>query len=50
MVVVTVIIPTYRELGAKVELLNKARINEKFPWINTEDVEMGCYGLENEGW
>jgi len=40
----------YRELGAQVELLNKERLKNKFPWINTDGVEMACHGVENEGW
>jgi len=38
------------ELGAKVQLLTPTRLKKRFPWISTENVELGCYGLENEGW
>ncbi|CAH8290922.1 unnamed protein product, partial [Heterobilharzia americana] len=38
------------DLEAKVELLSKKEISTRWPWINTEDVELGCYGYENEGW
>ncbi|CAH8841311.1 unnamed protein product [Trichobilharzia szidati] len=38
------------DLGARVELLSKQDISTRWPWINTEDIEIGCYGYENEGW
>nr|XP_054755475.1 FAD-dependent oxidoreductase domain-containing protein 1-like [Lytechinus pictus] len=38
------------ELGAKVELMSSMRLKERFPWLNTDEVEVGTYGLENEGW
>ncbi|XP_071501753.1 FAD-dependent oxidoreductase domain-containing protein 1-like [Diadema antillarum] len=41
---------TQCELGAKIELLTAKKLQERFPWMNTEDVELGAYGLENEGW
>uniref|UniRef100_A0A1B6LQ19 FAD-dependent oxidoreductase domain-containing protein 1 n=1 Tax=Graphocephala atropunctata TaxID=36148 RepID=A0A1B6LQ19_9HEMI len=37
-------------LGAKNELLTAKKIKDKFPWINVEGLELGCHGLENEGW
>ncbi|CAG2062401.1 unnamed protein product [Timema podura] len=39
-----------RELGAKMELLTSKKLKKKFPWLNTEDIALGCHGLENEGW
>ncbi|KAL1123695.1 hypothetical protein AAG570_001468 [Ranatra chinensis] len=39
-----------RSLGAKVELLSLEKLKEKFPWLNTEGLFLGCHGLENEGW
>lgn len=24
--------------------------NFRFPWLDVSDVELGCLGLENEGW
>ncbi|NXK57106.1 FXRD1 protein, partial [Chauna torquata] len=39
-----------REEGAKVALLSASQLKAKFPWINTEDVAVASYGLENEGW
>ncbi|XP_014086371.2 FAD-dependent oxidoreductase domain-containing protein 1 [Bactrocera oleae] len=38
------------ELGARNELLTPSQLIRKFPWINTDDVALGCYGFENEGW
>ncbi|XP_077596969.1 FAD-dependent oxidoreductase domain-containing protein 1 [Stigmatopora nigra] len=39
-----------RIAGAQVSLLSRKRLQEKFPWLNTEDVALASYGLENEGW
>ncbi|NWI61232.1 FXRD1 protein, partial [Calyptomena viridis] len=36
--------------GAQVALLSPTQLKEKFPWINTEDVAVASYGLEDEGW
>ncbi|XP_017284632.1 FAD-dependent oxidoreductase domain-containing protein 1 isoform X2 [Kryptolebias marmoratus] len=41
---------TQRLAGASVSLLSPTQVKEKFPWINTEGVALGSYGLENEGW
>ncbi|XP_029030297.1 FAD-dependent oxidoreductase domain-containing protein 1 [Betta splendens] len=41
---------TQSSLGAKVSLLSPAQLKEKFPWVNTDDVALASYGLENEGW
>lgn len=38
------------ELGAKNEILTAKRLKEKFPWLNTDGIELGCHGLEKEGW
>ncbi|KAF4524778.1 hypothetical protein B566_EDAN014472 [Ephemera danica] len=38
------------EMGVRNELLSNKQLKEKFPWLNTDDVELGCLGLENEGW
>lgn len=38
------------ELGAKNELLTKKKLKEKFPWLNVDGIDMGCHGLEGEGW
>lgn len=36
--------------GAKNVLLNKNQLKSKFPWLNVNDIELGCLGLEKEGW
>lgn len=38
------------ELGARNEILTAKRLKEKFPWLNTDGIELGCHGLEKEGW
>lgn len=38
------------EMGAKNEILTAAQLKRKFPWINTDGIELGCHGLEKEGW
>ncbi|NXA02215.1 FXRD1 protein, partial [Nesospiza acunhae] len=39
-----------RNEGAQVTLLSPTQLKEKFPWMNTEDVAVASYGLEDEGW
>ncbi|XP_053960696.1 FAD-dependent oxidoreductase domain-containing protein 1 [Anastrepha ludens] len=39
-----------KELGARNELLTASQLTKKFPWINADDVALGCHGLEKEGW
>ncbi|NWH75495.1 FXRD1 protein, partial [Piaya cayana] len=39
-----------REEGAQVDLLSPTQLKEKFPWIDTEDVAVASYGLQDEGW
>ncbi|CAL8139548.1 unnamed protein product [Orchesella dallaii] len=39
-----------KELGCHVELLTSERLKDKFPWINTDGVELACLGMESEGW
>ncbi|NXY86411.1 FXRD1 protein, partial [Alcedo cyanopectus] len=39
-----------REEGAQVALLSPTQLKEKFPWMETEDVAVASYGLEDEGW
>uniref|UniRef100_A0A1A8P387 FAD-dependent oxidoreductase domain-containing protein 1 n=1 Tax=Nothobranchius pienaari TaxID=704102 RepID=A0A1A8P387_9TELE len=39
-----------RSAGAKVSLMSPTQVKERFPWINTENVALASYGLENEGW
>ncbi|ESO97534.1 hypothetical protein LOTGIDRAFT_103661, partial [Lottia gigantea] len=38
------------QMGAKIRLLTKSQLKEKFPWINLENVEVGSYGIQGEGW
>ncbi|XP_023246545.1 FAD-dependent oxidoreductase domain-containing protein 1 [Copidosoma floridanum] len=39
-----------RSLGAKNVLLSANQLKSKFPWLNVENIELGCLGLEKEGW
>ncbi|XP_052094541.1 FAD-dependent oxidoreductase domain-containing protein 1-like isoform X1 [Mytilus californianus] len=39
-----------RELGAKIELMSREKISQKFPWVNLEGIEMASYGTQGEGW
>ncbi|KAJ8958813.1 hypothetical protein NQ318_019573 [Aromia moschata] len=39
-----------KELGAVNTLLGKEGLKERFPWMDVSDVELGCLGLEKEGW
>ncbi|XP_061607322.1 FAD-dependent oxidoreductase domain-containing protein 1 isoform X1 [Phyllopteryx taeniolatus] len=41
---------TQRAAGAQVSLLSPTQLKETFPWMNTEDVALASYGVENEGW
>ncbi|XP_053970852.1 FAD-dependent oxidoreductase domain-containing protein 1 isoform X2 [Hylaeus volcanicus] len=35
-------------LGAKNILLAPNKLKDMFPWLNTEDIALGCFGLEKE--
>lgn len=37
-------------LGAKNVTLTPRRLKERFPWLNTDGIALGCFGLEREGW
>lgn len=39
-----------RSVDAAVELLTPSQLQEKFPWLNTEGISLGCFGYRNEGW
>eukprot|EP00914_Ancora_sagittata_P029869 GHVO01059301.1.p1 GENE.GHVO01059301.1~~GHVO01059301.1.p1 ORF type:complete len:473 (-),score=31.08 GHVO01059301.1:161-1468(-) len=39
-----------RNCGAKVQLMKTEQLKDKFPWMVTDDITYGSYGLENEGW
>ncbi|BFZ20112.1 hypothetical protein BsWGS_23150 [Bradybaena similaris] len=38
------------ELGARVVLLTKRQLVERYPWMDFEGIECGSLGLEGEGW
>lgn len=38
------------EAGATVELLDRAALAARFPWLNTDDLAAGAFGPRNEGW
>ncbi|XP_064543807.1 FAD-dependent oxidoreductase domain-containing protein 1 [Drosophila montana] len=38
------------ELGARNELLGAEALRTRFPWLSTADIELGCYGVDKEGW
>ncbi|XP_035727155.1 FAD-dependent oxidoreductase domain-containing protein 1-like [Vespa mandarinia] len=37
-------------LGANNIILSPKQLKERFPWLNTDDISVGCFGLEKEGW
>jgi FAD-dependent oxidoreductase domain-containing protein 1 len=37
-------------MGARNIVLNTNQLKYKFPWLTVDDIELGCLGLENEGW
>lgn len=37
-------------MGAKLQLLSAKMLKEKFPWLNTDGIAIGCFGVQNEGW
>lgn len=39
-----------RELGADVALLSPSELQQRFPWLATEDLCAGSLGLSGEGW
>ncbi|XP_071654779.1 FAD-dependent oxidoreductase domain-containing protein 1 isoform X3 [Patagioenas fasciata] len=39
-----------RDEGVQVALLSPTQLKERFPWMDTQDVAVGSYGLEDEGW
>lgn len=38
------------QLGSEGVFLNKKDLNQKFPWLNTEDIIGGNFGMKGEGW
>lgn len=41
---------TQASVHATVELLTPNNLSERFPWLNTEGVELGALGVQGEGW
>jgi glycine/D-amino acid oxidase-like deaminating enzyme len=39
-----------RSLGADISFLDQARLQRRFPWLNTEDLSAGAFGESGEGW
>ena len=39
-----------RDLGAGTEVLDRAQLARRFPWMNLEDVVAGSFGRRDEGW
>ncbi|KAK8735171.1 hypothetical protein OTU49_005538, partial [Cherax quadricarinatus] len=38
------------EMGAKLKFMHAEELKNTFPWLNTDGIEAGVLGLENEGW
>lgn len=41
---------TQSRVGVDVKLLSPQKISRRFPWINVEDLTLGAWGGEGEGW
>ncbi len=39
-----------RAQGAEVALLSRVELAQRFPWLNTQDLALGSWGLRGEGW
>jgi len=39
-----------RSLGVDVELMDRAGLARRFPWLTLDDVEIGSFGIRGEGW
>lgn len=39
-----------KALGADIALLDPAQLAARFPWLNTEDLAIGSFGVTGEGW
>jgi len=37
-------------LGADISLLDKPQLQERFPWLNADDLAAGAFGESGEGW
>ena len=40
---------TQEKVGAKCRLYRGRKMRETFPWLNTDDIDMASYSLEEEG-
>ena len=40
---------TQEQMGARTRLYRGKKLARTFPWLNTSDIEMASYSLENEG-
>jgi FAD-dependent oxidoreductase domain-containing protein 1 len=36
--------------GATTQVLEASDLNTRFPWLNTDDLSIGSFGIQNEGW
>lgn len=36
--------------GAAIELLEPARLQQRFPWLEVRDIALGAHGVRGEGW
>jgi Glycine/D-amino acid oxidases (deaminating) len=41
---------TQKRMGADIALYSGEALGQRFPWLNTEDLAAGAYGLSGEGW
>ncbi len=41
---------TQRAQGVDVALLNRAELQQRFPWLQVDDLALGSLGLSGEGW
>ncbi|CAB3656035.1 Monomeric sarcosine oxidase [Paraburkholderia rhynchosiae] len=39
-----------RSLGANIDFLSPSALQDKFPWLNVDDLAAGAYGVSGEGW
>ena len=39
-----------RNLGAQALLLGPNELANRFPWLETKELALGCLGIQNEGW
>ncbi|WP_068311022.1 NAD(P)/FAD-dependent oxidoreductase [Polycladidibacter hongkongensis] len=39
-----------RSFGADITCYSRAQLAQRYPWLNTDGIEAGCYGTSGEGW